>query len=96
MIHLAIFALSLFGFALLHAAMPRHQQDWLRRKLPAAHSRALRWAGLATLALSFAAAGLGLGWAVGTIAWCGWLTAAAAAVVTANLNRERILSRVRK
>lgn len=95
MIHLAIFLAALAGFALLLLAMAKHQQDWLRRKLAPGRSRLLRALGFAALALSFAMAGLGLGWAYGTVAWCGWLTASAAVVVTANINRERIRARFR-
>jgi hypothetical protein len=94
MIHAAIFLLSLAGFALLLLAVPRHQQDWLRRKLATMLGHALRLSGFATLALAFAAAGAGLGWGYGAVAWFGWLTVAAALVVTANTNRENIMRRV--
>lgn len=95
MIHAAIFLLSLFGFALLLLAMSRHQQDWLRCKLSLALCRTLRLSGFAALALAFAIAGTGLGWGYGAVAWFGWLTMAAALVVTANTNRERIMRKVR-
>lgn len=95
MIHAAIFLLSLLGFALLLLAIPRHQQDWLRRKLSLSLNRALRLSGFAALALAFVVAGAGLGWAYGAVAWCGWLTIAAALVVTANTNRGRIMRKVR-
>ncbi|MCG2840659.1 DUF3325 domain-containing protein [Sandaracinobacter sp. RS1-74] len=95
MIHAATFLLSLTGFALLLLAMPRHQQDWLRRKLPPSLGRTLRLSGFAALALAFAVAGLGLGWGYGAVAWFGWLTMAAALVVTANTNRDRIRRKVR-
>lgn len=95
MIHAAIFLLSLFGFVLLLLGMARHQQDWFRRKLPAALGRALRLSGFAVLALAFAVSGVGLGWGYGAVAWFGWLTVAAALVVTANTNRERIMRKVR-
>lgn len=91
MIHLAIAVPALLGFASLLLAMVRHQQDWLRRKLSPSRSKALRRGGFGALALAFAAAGLGLGWAYGTVVWCGWLSAAAALVLTAQTNRERIL-----
>ncbi|PZQ56708.1 MAG: DUF3325 domain-containing protein [Novosphingobium pentaromativorans] len=91
MIHLAIAVPALLGFASLLLAMVRHQQDWLRRKLSPPRSKALRRSGFAALALAFAVAGLGLGWAYGTVVWCGWLSAAAALVLTAQTNRERIL-----
>ncbi|MDR7154790.1 O-antigen/teichoic acid export membrane protein [Sphingobium xenophagum] len=95
MIHAAIFLLSLSGFAALLLAMARHQQDWLRRKLPASRSRALRLSGFLMLALAFLVAGAGVGWGYGSIAWFGWMTAAAALIVVANLNRDRLLPRVR-
>ncbi|PZU58568.1 MAG: DUF3325 domain-containing protein [Sphingobium sp.] len=90
MTHAAMLIFSLAGFAALLLAMARHQQDWLRRKLPPATSRRLRAAGLALQVLAFATAGLGLGWADGAVVWFGWMTVAAATVVTVNLNRARI------
>lgn len=95
MIHSITFLLLLGGFVLLLLAMPRHQQDWLRRKLPHASGRALRCCGFAALALAFLVAGVGLGWGYGAVAWFGWLTVAAALTVTANTNRERIMRKVR-
>lgn len=95
MIHAATFLLSLGGFALLLLAMPRHQQDWLGRKLSLRLGRFLRLSGFAALAMAFATAGIGLGWDYGTVAWFGWLTIAAALVVAANTNRERIMRKVR-
>ena len=91
MIHLAIALPALLGFALLLLAMARHQQDWLRRKLSSGRCKALRRGGFAALALAFTIAGLGLGWAYGTVVWCGCLSVAAALVLTAQTNRERIL-----
>lgn len=90
MIHLAIGALALSGFVLLLLAMPRHQQDWLRRKLAARITTTLRWSGFGALALAFIVAGLGLGWAYGSVAWFGWLSVAAVLVLAAQTNRERI------
>ena len=75
--------------------MPRHQQDWLRRKLSPASGRALRLSGFAALALAFVVAGAGLGWGYGTVAWFGWLSGAAALTVIANTNRERLMRKVR-
>jgi hypothetical protein len=95
MIHATTFLLSLTGFVLLLLAMPRHQQDWFCRKLSPARSRVLRLTGFAALALTFVVAGAGLGWAYGAVAWFGWLTVAAALVVTLNNNRERIMRKVR-
>ena len=90
MIHLAIAAPALLGFALLLVAMARHQQDWLRRKLSPRLRTLLRWSGLCALALSFIVAGLGMGWAYGSVAWFGWLSVAAVLVQAAQANRERI------
>ncbi|MET0249502.1 MAG: DUF3325 domain-containing protein [Sphingobium sp.] len=90
------FALSLVGFALLLVAIPRHQQDWLRRKLPPRKSRVLRLAGFVLLAAAFVVAGSASGWGYGAVLWFGWLTVAAALVVTAQANREAILTRVRR
>lgn len=95
MIHAAIFLPSLFGFALLLLAMPRHHQEWLRCKLSLALGRRLRMCGFVALALAFAVAGAGLGWGDGAVAWFGWLTVAAALVVTVNVNREHIVPKVR-
>jgi hypothetical protein len=91
MIHLAIAATALSGFALLLLAMARHQQDWLRRKLAPRTSRLLRRAGSGALLLGFICAGLGFGWAYGTVAWFGWLSASAVLVLAAQTNRDRIL-----
>lgn len=91
MIHLLIAVPALLGFALLLIAMARHQQDWLRRKLGARTSMLLRWSGFGALALAFVIAGTGLGWAYGTVVWCGWLSVAAVLVLAAQTNRERIL-----
>lgn len=95
MIDLTIFTLSLTGFAALLLAMARHQQDWLGRKLPPPRSRLLRGIGFTQLALGFLCAGAGLGWAYGAVAWLGWLTLAAAAIVALHTNRERIMRRIR-
>ena len=91
MTHAAMLIFSLAGFAALLLAMARHQQDWLRRKLPPATSRRLRAAGLALQVLAFATAGLGLGWADGAVVWFGWLSASAVLTLTAHTNRDRIL-----
>lgn len=96
MIHIAACLLSLVGFACLLLAMARHQQDWLRRKLSANESRTLRLSGFTALTLAFAIMGAGLGWGYGAVAWFGWMTVTAALIVAANLNRDRILRRVRR
>lgn len=95
MIHCALFVLCLGGFILLLSAMVRHQQDWLRRKLSLARSITLRRCGFLSLALAYGVAGMDLGLAYGTVVWFGWLTVAAAVTVTLNVNRERILAKVR-
>ena len=96
MIHVAILLLSLGGFASLLLAMPRHQQDWLHGKLGATACNIARRSGFMLLALAFVVAGGGLGWGYGAVAWFGWLSVAAAIVVTANLNRARLLHLARK
>ncbi|WP_206244303.1 DUF3325 domain-containing protein [Novosphingobium terrae] len=96
MTHLFTALPCLLGFALLLSAMARHQQDWLKRKLPAHFSRLLRITGFALLAVAFIIAGLGLGWAYGAVAWCGWLSVGAALTLTAQTNRERILTLLRR
>ncbi|RJG55899.1 DUF3325 domain-containing protein [Sphingobium terrigena] len=95
MIHIATFLVSLGGLALLLLAMPRHQQDWLGRKLFPMQRRALRLSGFTMLALAFVVAGSGRGWAYGAVAWFGWLTVAAALVVVVNTNRDRFRRKVR-
>jgi|TARA_R110000868_G_scaffold57561_2_gene177708 hypothetical protein len=95
-IHAASLLLSLVGFALSLLAMARHQQEWLGRKLPSAHGRALRRSGFLLLALAFIVTSIGPGWAYGAVSWFGWLTMAAAMVVTANANHERFLRKVRQ
>ena len=96
MTHIIVALLALAGFALLLMAMPRHQQDWLRRKLPARTGRLLRIGGFGLLTAAFAIAGIGLGWAYGAVAWFGWLSFGAALTLTAQTNRERILARLRR
>lgn len=91
MTHITVALPAIAGFVLLLLAMARHQQDWLRRKLPHRTARLLRWSGLAALALAFVLSGLGLGWAYGTVAWVGWLSVSALLVLTGQVNRERIL-----
>lgn len=93
---LVTFALCLVGFALLLLAFPRHQQDWLRRKLLPRQRRVLRLAGFTLLAAAYMVSGSGSGWGYGSVLWFGWLTVAAALVVTAHTNREAILAKVRR
>lgn len=95
MIHLAIALLSLAGFAALLLAMARHQADWLGRKLTLPASRRWRAAGFGLLALAFASAACGLGWAYGAVCWFGWLTIAAGIIVALHPCREELSRRVR-
>lgn len=95
MIHTGLFLMSLGGFVLLLLSMARHQRDWLRRKLPLSLARALRLLGFATLMVAFVVAGAGLGWGYGAVVWFGWLSAAAL-VVAANINCERIMQQARR
>ncbi|MPT48807.1 MAG: DUF3325 domain-containing protein [Sphingobium sp.] len=95
MIDALIFLLSFAGFILLLLAMTRHQQDWLGRKLSPAAGRIVRLSGFAMLILAFAVAGAGLGWGYGSVVYFGWLTMSAACVVTMNINRERIVRKIR-
>jgi hypothetical protein len=90
MTDLLLFVLSLAGFAALLLAMDRHYRDWLGHWPSAARRRRLRLSGFTAIALAFLIAGAGLGWGYGTVAWLGWLSAAAALVVAANLNRARL------
>lgn len=95
MIDIAVLLLVLAGFGFLLMAMPRHQQDWLKRKLSQAHAHSLRLSGLVMLAAAYGVSGRGLGWAYGTVAWFGWLTVAAAIVVTVNTNCGAIMENFR-
>lgn len=88
-----ILLLSLLGFVLLFIAIPRHQQDWLRRKLTGPASALLRLAGFLSLAMAYLVSGKNFGWGYGLVLWLGWLTVAASVVVAAHTNRERILAR---
>jgi len=96
MMDFSIFLLSLAGFASLLLAMPRHQTDWVGRKLSVRFGYTLRLSGFAALVLAFAIACVGFGWAYGAVVWFGWLTVAAALIVTAHTNRERIMRRTRR
>jgi hypothetical protein len=96
MTHAIVFTGALIGFVLLMVAMPRHQQDWLGRRLPPHLGRVLRVAGLVALTLAFLTAGLRLGWGYGAVSWFGWLTVAAAVIVTVDVQRARILRLMRQ
>jgi hypothetical protein len=95
MMHLLIWIMAQMGFVLLLSAMARHQQDWLRRKLSNSLSQALRGGGFALLILAFVTAAMGFGWGYGAVLWCGWLSVAAAVTVALNINRDKILARLR-
>lgn len=82
MIHIVCIALAAAGFALLAAAMDRHQKDLVGSKLPPASSRRLRMAGATMLVATLVIGTIGPGLAVGVIAWFGHLTAGAAIVLT--------------
>lgn len=94
--HLVVLAANLIAFAMLLMVQPRHQQEWLRRKLPAGTSRRLRCGGFAALVIAFLVACASWGWVDGVLCWFGWLTVAAIASIAANTNRERILRKVRR
>ncbi|NWK94382.1 DUF3325 domain-containing protein [Sphingobium lactosutens] len=96
MTHVAVLLLSQIGFAMLLLAMARHQQEWLCRKLSSSLSGMMRTGGMMMLVLGFLAAGIGLGWGYGTVAWCGSLSVAAMMTIIFNLHREKILARIRR
>lgn len=80
MIVLALLS-ALAGFAALALAMDRHHGEMLHRRLQRAVQVRLRWAGAATIALSYLIMLRALGAIVGSIAWFGVLSLAAAAVL---------------
>jgi hypothetical protein len=82
MIHGLAIIIAICGFALLCAAMVRHQKDVLGRKVPAAAARRIRNVGGAVLLLALAIDMIGFGAGYGAVAWCGHLTAGAAFVLT--------------
>lgn len=90
MTHFALLLLSLVAFGLLLLSQARHQRDWLACRLGPVQCQLIRYAGLAVLILAFVLAGTMFGWSYGAIAWFGWMTMAAALVVAANTNRERL------
>lgn len=81
MIHLLLFLLSALGFGLLCLARDRHQRDLVGRKLATGASKWLRGGGFLCLLLAYAIAGVGLGWARGTLEWLGQLSAGALLIV---------------
>lgn len=73
--------LALAGFTCLALAMEEHHR-WLTGRAPAARTRRrLRLAGALLLAASWLSAAAAWGPAMGSIAWCGLLTLAAAPLV---------------
>lgn len=75
-------ALAAAGFAMLAAAMDRHQRDVIGRKLPRLTSRRFRAGGAAALAATLLAGVATSGAAIGVVAWFGHLTIGAAIVLT--------------
>lgn len=74
---LLAFVLSLVGFAALALAMNRHHHQ-LWQRYPSVLARwSLRAMGWVGLLLSLLACAEHEGWPVGTVLWCGLLTAAA-------------------
>lgn len=96
MTHLAVLVPAQIGFVLLLSAMARHQQEWLSRKLSKSLSKSLRVGGIALLALALIGAAAGFGWGFGAVLWSGWLSVAAMVTVALNINREKILARIRR
>lgn len=77
MMSVLAFGFALAGFAALALAMHRHaRQVWHRALRPGLQSL-LRIMGAGLLAASFAASAADAGWAIGSVLWLGWLTAAA-------------------
>lgn len=74
-------SLAYAGLAALCLAMDRHHRQVMGRGIKPRAILALRLAGTAILALSFAAAIVADGWVFGPVAWCGGLTAAALLLV---------------
>jgi len=75
----ALFAL--IGFACLALGMERHQGALLKRRLPPRERRGAAMIGWAMLALSYAAAAIAWGPAVGSVLWVGLLSLGAMMVL---------------
>ena len=70
------------GFVALCLAMERHHEQALgQRRIPPGRQRLLAGGGWLLLAASLVPVVATLGWGLGTVAWCGLLTAAALPVV---------------
>lgn len=91
-----IFLLCLGAFALLLAAMGRHQPDWFGAKLARPVSLSLRAGGFGLLTGAWLLAGFVQGFAYGTVVWCGWMTVAALIAIAVNINRETLLKYLRR
>ncbi|AWN41351.1 DUF3325 domain-containing protein [Methylobacterium durans] len=74
-------ALSFASLAALALSLDRHHRDAFLARAPKARARALRLAGWAGIAVSFAAAVAFEGWNFGPVQWIGALTGAALLVV---------------
>lgn len=96
MTDMMIFLLSVVGFAALLLAQPRHQRDWLGRKLAPERCRLLRLSGFAMLALAFIVAADRFGGGYGAVVWSGWLTISAGLVVCAQAYRAHTVSQMRR
>lgn len=85
--------LAYAGFAALCLAMERHHGEVFgTRRIPPRRRIALRVVGWLLLAASLPACVAGWGWAFGTVAWCGVLTAAALLVVLLLPYRPRLMA----
>jgi hypothetical protein len=73
--------LSLAGFTSLALAMDRHHRQLRGRPLGDGHGRRLRLVGGLSLALSYGCVVADMGWALGSLAWFGFLSLGAAAVL---------------
>lgn len=92
---MTIFAIALAyaGFAALCLAMERHHGEVFgTRRIPPRRSIALRLSGWALLAVSFPTCIADWGWAFGSVAWCGVLTAAALPIVLLLPYRPRAMA----
>ncbi len=87
---LASIGLAYAGMAGLCLAMDRHHRQVVGRAARPGFALALRSAGSAALALSFAAAVAADGWAFGPVAWFGAATAAGLALILLLPYRPRL------
>ncbi len=89
MTHVLTLLPAMVGFGSLCLSMDRHQEDLLGRELPARLRYLLRVLGWVMLALSYFAAVRGFGWTLGSVAWTGHLSLAAAIVVIGLIVHDR-------